>query len=132
VGEESEGDEFTAGDVPNTGLVVNAGEVFALVGEPSRVMYPASESDPSGVTWVRARGSGKANVIPPSGRGVGGGGSMMGGVEAVCGSALASRVGSDKARRSSNLRSSGRVTVERRGGVVQRKRLETPSRWAPK
>lgn len=61
-GVESYGEVLKAGDVLKAGLVVKWMEELVSIGEPSRVMYPGSESVPCGVTWLCARSSGKSKV----------------------------------------------------------------------
>ena len=94
--EASSGD-MGAGVESNAGLVVKVGDESLLMGDLSCVMYPGSESVPSGVSWLYVLNSGKSNLIPLSGSGSCGGQSGMG-----C--AVRADVGSDKARRSSKRR----------------------------
>ena len=94
----------------NAGLVVKAGDKSLLMGDPSCVMYPGSESVPSGVMWLYVPNSGKLNLIPLSESGSCGGRLGMGYAEtvgncmAMLGNVVRADVGSDKAQRSSNQR----------------------------
>ena len=69
----SDGEELFTGLVSNAGLVVKAGEVPVSIGDAARVMYPGSESVPSGVMWLWIPSSGKSKQIPPSETGKDGG-----------------------------------------------------------
>jgi len=94
---EASGGDMGAEVESNAGLVVKVGDELLLMGNLSHVMYPGSESIPSGVTWLYVLNLGKLNLIPLSGSGSYGGQSEMG-----C--AVRADVGSDKARRSSKRR----------------------------
>jgi len=99
------------------GLVVNAGDVPESVGDPARVMYPGSESDPSGVMCVCSSGMLK-RVSPVGSKRCG---VISGVAEAVSRGEVSveEAEGSDKTWIISKRRSSGWESAERRGGVVQ-------------
>jgi len=61
---------LTLCEVSKVGLVLNAGDVSKSIGDPLRVMYPGSESDPSGVMCVCVLGNSKW-ISPMEGRGCG-------------------------------------------------------------
>ena len=119
-----------AGLVSNLGLLLKAGDELVGIGEWFLVMYPGSESVPSGVMWLWTAKSGNSRGKLPSKTGSCGARSAAKGVDAVFDRLSEVRVGLKRARSSSKRRVLGAVLLERLGGVVQNK-LETPSRWAP-